>query len=200
MTHDKTAIEILTEFAKHSGRQIEIEEKAYPSAGPLHPVTYHRRRVCIPNNPKNTSYFICFGDSKEMGEKATFSGVFIPVEFATSFQIKIRKKDLMDKLNPFHKKDIIRSGIQQFDSQVAISGNDPIKARRFFNKRIIQNLVLRAFDIDEGFIVAVNELNIDFVPGLKGQSHVGIYSTQEWILDRIRIEKLFTLIEEFRVS
>ena len=200
MTRDKTAIEILTEFAKRSGRHIEFEEKPYPSAGPLHPVTYHRRRVCIPNNPKNTSYFICFGDSKEMGEMATFSGVFVPINFPSSFKMKVRTRDLMDNLNPFPKKDIIKTGIRQFDSAVVITGDDPIKVRIFFNNRDIQKLVIRALKLDESFILAVNELNTDFVPGLKGQSHLGIYTTQEWILDSKRIEAIFTLVEELGIS
>ena len=71
MDNDKTAIEILREFAKHSGRKVEFSEKPYPSL-PLQPVTCHRRTLYIPNNLNEISYFLCFGDSKEFGDHATY--------------------------------------------------------------------------------------------------------------------------------
>jgi len=197
MDDKKTAIEILVEFAKRTNRQVEFTEKAYPSSA-LHPVTYHRRTLYIPNNVSKTSYFVCFGDSKEFGKHATFSGVFFPVEVPTSTFIEVRKKDFMDKLNPFLNKKNHTTGYRNFDSKVIITGNDPRAVYKIFDKSKIRELTLKVFDLDNGLIVSINGDEINFVPGLKGKSYFGIYSIQEWILDRSFIEKMFVLIEEFR--
>jgi len=67
MENEKSAIDICKEFAKDTNRSIEFSEIPYPSSV-LHPVTYHRRTLYIPNNIEGTSYFLSFSDTKEFGD------------------------------------------------------------------------------------------------------------------------------------
>ena len=199
MENDKSATTILKEFAKRTDRNFEFTEKPYPSVA-MHKVTYHRRMLFIPNNINENSYFVCFGDSKELGPKALFSGVFMHVDLPVSTIMTVRKKDVLDKLNPFSKKKYCKTGIPGFDSQVRITADDPAAVKRVFQDRKMQKLVKDAIKLDAGIIVGINDVNIDFVPILKEKSHLGVYIQQEWILDCKMIEKLFDLMESFQIT
>jgi len=197
MKDEKSTLQILKDFAEQSGRNIKVLEEPHSSTS-LHPVTYHSRKVCIPNNKKQTSYFLYYQEPKDVSEYAMFSGVFIPIYLPSSIKIKIRKKDLLDRVNPFLKKKIYETGNQNFDSQVVITGNDKVSIKRIFGNINIQNYVLKAFEIIEGLTIAVNEVKLNFVPGFESESNLGIFSSHEWILDKYTIESLFELIEELR--
>ncbi len=197
MYNDKSAIEILTEFAKNTGRKIEFLEQPYPK-GFIRPVAYHKRKLYIPGNKEETSYFICYQDSTEFGEHAMYSGVFVPISVPESFRIKVRKKDVIDKLNVFSRKKSIKTENQDFDSQVVLTVSDPDKAKLILKNKNIQGIIIKAFKLNEEFKIAINEVDISFVPPFKNKSYFGIYSTQQWILERETIETLFWLIEKFR--
>lgn len=191
MSDHNSSVEVLKTFANRTGREFDYTETPYPSAM-MSKVTYHRRTVYIPDGNKN---FACFADSKEMGPKALFSGVFVPFEAPQSTTIVIRKKDILDKMNPFGKKKTCTTGIPTFDSLVRITSNEPAVVKRIFQDRNIQNLVREAFKLDMVIIVGINDLDVGFVPALKGKSHLGIYTQQEWIQDSKRIEQLFHLLD-----
>jgi len=191
MSDHNSTVEVLKTFANRTGREFDYTETPHPSAM-MHKVTYHRRTVYIPDGNTN---FACFADSKEMGPQALFSGVFIPYEASSSTTIVIRKKDIIDKLNPFGKKKTCTTGIPTFDSLVRITSNEPAVVKRIFQDRYIQNLVREAFKLDEVITIGINDLDLGFVPALKGKTHLGIYTQQEWITDAKLIEKLFFLIE-----
>lgn len=191
MSDHNSTIEALKTFASRSGREFDYTETPYPSAM-MSKITYHRRKIYIPNGK---SFYVCFADSKEMGPKALFSGVFMPYETPQSTTIVIRKKDVLDKLNPFGKKDRCKTGIPSFDSLVRITSNEPAAVKRIFQDRNIQNLVRNAFKLDPVIIIGINDLDLGFVPALKGKSQLGVYTQQEWILDGKRIEKFFDLLE-----
>jgi len=191
MNDHNSTVEALRKFANRTGREFDYTETPYPSAM-MHKVTYHRRTIYIPDGNKS---FVCFADSKEMGPQALFSGVFVPFEASTSTRVVIRKKDIIDKLNPFGKKKTCNTGIPGFDSLVRITSNEPAFVKRIFQDRNIQNLVSDAFKLNEVIIIGINDLDLGFIPTFKGTSHLGIYTQQEWIVDGKMIEKLFHLIE-----
>lgn len=191
MEKDKSAQDVLKEFAKSSDREFEYKEAPYHSAM-MSKITYHRRKIYIPNGK---SFYVCFADSKEVGPKALFSGVFMPYEAPLSTTMEIRKKDVLDKLNPFGKKNQCKTGIPSFDSLVRITSNEPAAVKRIFQDRNIQHLVRDAFKLDPVIIIGINDLDLGFVPELKGKSHLGVFTQQEWIIDGGKIEKLFNLIE-----
>ncbi len=195
MEKEKTAQEILQEFAHRTDRDFDYKEVPYPSSAMMSKITYHKRTLVIPENSNHTSYFVCFADSKEMGPKALFSGVFMPFDIPKSTSVVIRKKDVLDKLNPFGKKNFCKTGTPTFDKQYQISSNDPTVVKRIFQERPVQKLVRDAFKIEGVIMVGINEVDVDFVPGLKGKSQLGIYTQQEWITDGRKIENLFAIVD-----
>ncbi len=194
MNEEKSSIEILKEFARRTHRRVEYSEKSYPD---VYPVTFHRRTLYVPDNEFESSYYVCFHDSKEMGEYNLFSGVFTSIDVPLSTEAKVRKKDILDKLNPKIKKHSYKTG-SNFDSKAVIMGNDADRIKRIFSKSSIQKIALKVFEPEEVFFIGINVLDVDFVPGLKGKSHFGIFTTRKWILDKEMIEKLFLLIESFK--
>ena len=205
--YHKTTIEILSEFAKLSGRKVVSTETPYPSSA-LHPVVRHRRTLYMPNNQEKTSYFVCFGDAKKFGDHAIYCGMFIPisisftglVELPISTTVNIRKRNILDKLNPFLPKNSFSTRNRDFDSKFVITGDKTAEIKRIFNNNEIQNLVMEALALEGGLNIAINELNPEFVPALNNKSHLCILRKREWLLESSLIENLFDIIERFRTA
>jgi hypothetical protein len=195
--NQKTTIEILSKFAGHSKRKIFFSEIPYPGTV-LNAVTNHKRTLYIPNNFDEQSFLIGYHDPKSLTENELYFGVFFPLSIPTSKALKIRKRDFLDKLNPFLKKMILKTNWEQFDSLTVISGNDISLLNRFFNINEAQKLVLESLKIMEGINVGINEFNLDFVPAFKDKSNFGVFTKQKWIVDSNILENLFTKIEQFR--
>jgi hypothetical protein len=199
METDKTAFEILTDFADNSNRSIELSEKAHP-ATIIHPVVYHTWEACIPNSKDETSFFVCYCNSKSVNIDSKISGVFFPLTESIPSTITVRKKFVFDKLNPFGKRDAFRVGILDVDSKVIITGSDSFVINKLFKNKTLQDLVIKIFDLDEGLVLGINGVDVDFVPFLKNQSHLGIYKTQDWILEEALIEDLFKIINQISLE
>ena len=197
MENDSSSIGILKEFASRTKREVEYTEKPYPSTV-IHPVTYHRRTLYIPNNPDKTSYLVCFGDSREFGKYATFSGIFIQCPVPDSVEIEVRHKDILDRFNPFLNKKTHSTGYRNFDSKVIIRGNDQRVVHRIYDKSQVRDLTLKTFKINPALIQGINMDPLNFVPELKGHSNLGIFMIDEWILDTKMIEELFQIAEALR--
>ncbi|RUT78172.1 hypothetical protein [Ancylomarina longa] len=193
MEKEKSSIQKLNEFAEQTNRLITFTDKLYPSNA-IHPVTYRRRTLYIPNNKGRSSYFVCFDDSRRMNRYARYSGVFFPIELSKSTKICIRKKDIVDKLNFFTKTNRCKIGQESFDSHVIYEEFDSIRNNQIFTNTKIQDLIRKAFVLK--LRVGVNMLLVDFVPGFRKQSYFGIYTTHEWLTNPMRIEFLFDLAEE----
>ena len=117
---------------------------------------------------------------------------------STNKTLLIRKKDILDKLNPFLSQKIFKTDCESFDSKTIISGTDYSIVGKYFVNSKIQNLILDSLNFDEGIIVGINECNLDFVPAFKDKSNFGIFSRQKWIVDTYIIEELFAKIEQFK--
>jgi hypothetical protein len=197
MEKRKSAIQKLKDFADRTHRKIDFNEKAFPSNA-IHPLTYYRRYVSIPENDYNQIFYVCFGDSRKLDNYSTFSGVFFPLDLAGETQICVRKKQIMDKMSLFGKKKSYKTGIDSFDSQVVFEEFTAIATNKIFTNLKIQELILKAFDFDMRLRVGVNMLNLDFIPELKGRTYIGIYSTQNWYTNLSEIEILFSLAEQLK--
>lgn len=196
MKQEKPAAEELRDFAKRTSRSFNYNE--YPlKIGPLINVTYYHRYLYIPNNKSETSFYVSQSNPNIVGHYGNFSGVFIPVDIPTAVECSIRKKDILDKLNPFTKQPI-KTGIKYFDSRTIIDGKGSIEIKKFFKGNKIQECILKAFELKESLKILVNQLNVDYVSELKGTSHLGIVQPREWIMDSDTIEKMFTLAEEIK--
>jgi len=196
MSQDKSAIEIIREFARKTGREAIFTEKPYPSTA-MQRIVYHRRTIYLEGINNKAICFASFADSREFGKYALFSGIFMPVELPLSTTISIRNKDILDKLNPFNKKKMPSSGIPSYDAKTVISGNDPLSVKKIFQERRFQRLVDQSLPLAPGIVIAVNEANIGFIPEFKGKSHLGIFITREWITDTSMIEGLFNIAGQF---
>jgi hypothetical protein len=200
MEQEKSSIDILKEFAKRTGRDIDFTTKDHDYTI-MYAVRYHQRSLYIPNNQNHTSYFICYGDSgapSNIGESVLYSGVFIPVDLPKHSSIKIRKKDILDKINIFKKKKYLRSGFENFDDKTTIRGNDTLSAQKIAKSRKVQDNILKTFELDVSLTAGLNTVKADFVPHLEGRSLFGIYSLNGWILEDKKIEELFSIMEEIR--
>lgn len=197
MEKEKTTIQKLNDFAQKTHRTIELTEQAYPSNA-LHPVTYHRRLVYIPESGLGNTYFACFGDSRRLDKQAIYSGVFFSVPLPKSLKICIRRKDILDKMSLFSKKKGYKTGNVDFDSQVVFEEFDGIGTSKIFKSSKVQKLILKAFAFDLRLRIGVNMMNMDYVPGLKGESHFGIYTMQDWFIDSSKIEILYDLAEQLK--
>jgi len=191
MEKSSTPFDFYKSFAKKTGREIDFKEQPYPSAI-VHKVTYHRRSLYIRNG---RSYFICFADSKEMGPQGLYSGVFIPFDAHKGFKMTARKKDVLDRLNPFSNKKLCKTGIPSFDAKVRIESSGPAEVKRVFQNRSMQQLVIDGLDVDDAMMIGINALDLGFVPELKEGSHLGIFTRQKWFDKEKEIEDLFKLIE-----
>ena len=192
-------IEILCEFAKNTNRNITFKEIPYPTSYGFR-LTKYRTTVYIHNNQDESSYFICFWDPyHKIGEYTNFSGVFIPISLDRTKTFNIREKNILDKLNPFSDSKNCKTGFRDFDSKVVITGNDPPLIASFFHDKKVQNLIIQALKIKQAMWIGLNDVNVEFVPGLKNKSHFCIYNSQGWFLENSQIEKLFEIIEEIRI-
>ncbi|WP_421920602.1 hypothetical protein [Marinifilum sp.] len=197
MKNEESSIEKLKDFASKTHRKINCCEKLHPSNS-LHPVSYYRRFISIPENDEKQVFFACFADSRKLDHFFSYSGVFFPIDVATETKICIRKMKVFDKMNLFSKKIHYKTGINAFDSQVVFEDFTAIGTNQIFTNTKIQEVILKVFDFDMRLKVGVNMLNIDFIPELKGKSHIGIYLTNEWYSDFSMIELLFNLAERLK--
>lgn len=194
--YQKTTIEKLAEYAKLTKRKIVFSEIAIPTSV-LYGIARHKREVVIQNNEKSNCYYVCYKNPESFNEFAIYCGLFIPISISPSTKLNIKKKDILDKLNPFLAKKCLKIGNSNFDSKVIITSNNLTEIKRLFSSTKIQNLVLKALNIQETINIGINEIDIEFSSELKGKTLLGIYNKQRWIVDSNFIEDIFKLGEEF---
>lgn len=199
METDKSAIELLQEFASKSNRKISFSKKQYPTST-INPRFLSQSYVIIHNQASPTNFFISYCDLKGFGDNAFYSGLFFELPAPQSSRIKVREKDILDKLNPFLKQSSYKSRIHDFDTQVVITENDYSWSNKIFHNTRIQNAILEIFKLDKRIRIGVNAIELKHEPSLKGKSNFGLYITEEWLLDDTLIEKLFSLSEKIRTE
>jgi len=199
MEEDKSAIELLKEFARKTDRKIDCSKKYYPTST-INPCFLSQSYAIIPNQKTPTNFFISYCDLKGFGDNAFYSGIFFEIPAPHSTLIRIREKDILDKLNPFLKQSSYKSRIRDFDKQVVITENDFNWTNKLFHNTHIQNAILEIFKLDKRIRIGVNAIELMHEPTLKGKSNFGIYITEEWLLDDTLIENLFMLSEKIRTE
>lgn len=197
MEGEKSSIQKLQDFAKSTGREIKCSEGAYPSNA-MQPIVYHKRLACIKNHTNNKTYFACFSDPKKVGGIEHCSGVFFSLPVAKTMKICLRKKFVTDKLNFFVKKETNKTGNQSFDSKVIFEKYETNGSDRVITNTRVQETIKEALNFDLRLRVGINDVDLSFVPELKGESHFGIYTTQDWFVEPEKIEVLFKFVEKIR--
>lgn len=196
---EKSNIELLKEFAYYTKREIFYKEEQYPLSS-YRQIPRFKTTVYIPNNKEGTSYFVLYSDPYcKIGEHTSFCGVYIPIKVPLTTKINFRKKDILDKLNPFNNGKLLNTGNSFFDSKVVTKGNNIQLTQSLLTETGFQNKIIESFKLNELNMFSINETDVDFVEDLKGKSHFCIYNPQKWILDNSIIEKWFEIIEEIRI-
>jgi len=194
----KSNIEILQEFATNTNRKINFKEEQYPISV-YRKIPRYRRSVIIPNNSNETSYYILYGDPyNKIGEYTVFCGVYFPIDIPLTIKLNFRQKDILDKLNPFLSKKIIKTENWVFDSKVITTGKDLKIIQHLFKDDKLCSLMIEAFKMNVLLNFSINETNVDFVTNLEGKSHFCLYNRQQWILEDSIIEKWFEITENIR--
>jgi len=199
MEEEKTAIQELKEFAKKTKRDIDCDDKAYAATG-INPRILVKQHVIISNLAKNEAYFVSYCDMAGIGDSAMYSGFFFPIELPSSTLIKVRQKNIFDKMKLFSNNLEFKTQSRKFDSKVIIEENDDRASCKIFYSQILQNLILEIFKLDPRLKLCVNHINTEIVPDLKNKSTVGIYITEQWLLDEQLIEKLFVLVGKLKLK
>ena len=195
---EKSNIEILEEFAKKTNREIFYTEEQYPVSF-IRKIPKFKRTVYIPMNKEESIYFVLYGDPfNKIGVDTFFCGIYFPINVPLKTRLNFRKKDVLDKLNPFSRKEIVNTGHRNFDSKVITKGNDFKHIHSLLVDQQFQKVIIETFKMKELFYFAINETNVDFVENLKGKSHFCIYNPQNWVLDFSVIEKWYEIMEQIR--
>lgn len=194
-TENKSTIELLSDFAVQTNRKIYSTEVLYPSTA-VHRITLHKRTVFIPDTDEELSFLVGYHDPRSFSENELFFGVFFKTSLPSTLSFDIRKKDILDKLNPFLAKKIFKTGSNQFDSSAVITGNDNIKTNQVLNDRVLQNLILELLEVRECLNIGLNEVNLNFVPNFVGSSNFGVFTKQAWFVDHEIIQNLFVQIRQ----
>ncbi|RXQ91513.1 hypothetical protein EO244_12245 [Ancylomarina salipaludis] len=199
MEEDKTAIEELKVFAKRTRREIDYKEETYIASG-INPRNLVKQHAIISGSDDDEVYFVNYCDMAGIGDSAMYSGFFFPIAFPSSTRIQVRQKNILDKVNPFSKKSEFTTQSKQFDSKVYIEENDECSAGKLFYSQSTQSAILEIFDLDPRIKLCVNHINVDIVSELKNKSTLGIYITEQWLLDEKLIEKLYQQVEKLRTK
>ncbi len=193
MENEKTAIESLDEYAKQTGRKAEINEYSYPI---VRGIRHFRRSISIPDSEVKDTYFVSFQDTKEFGKYELYSGMFFPVPKAQKLKVTAQKKSVLNKLNLLKKDDRFRTGNSSFDSKVLIKASNSNKAHPFFKSKRVQELIVKALELDPKLHISINAMDITYVEALKGKAAFGIFIPRKWILDTSVIDQLFNITKE----
>lgn len=195
---ERTNIEMIKEFAAATNRSVEYKEIPYPVSG-IRKFQRFKRMVYVPNNSNKTSFFVWYSDPyTAIGIPTVFCGAFIKIPSRVSSSLKIRSKNIIDKINIFSNARKNTIGNVSFDSKALITGNINTGMKRLLTNSRIQYQILDSFNIALNINISINEYNIDFVPELKNNSYLSIINPQSWYLERHEIEPLFSQIEKIR--
>lgn len=199
MEEDKTAIEELKEFATKTNRKIDFGDKTYVGSG-INPRNLVKQHVIISNLAENEPYFVSYCDMAAMGDNAAYSGFFFSVGFPSSTLVKVRQKNILDKMKLFSKKTEFKTQSKKFDSKVVIEKNNERSSGKLFYNHSIQSLILEIFKLDPRLKLCVNHIDTGIVPELKNKSTLGIYITEQWLLEENLIERLYILVAKLQMK
>lgn len=195
---DKSDIELLNAFARSTNRYISVKEIPYPITG-IRTFQKFKRMIYLPNNPEKTSYFIWFSDPyARIGQSTIFSGAYILLPSRVKSRIKIRSKNILDKLKVMSRNSGYKTGNEHFDSKVVVNGGADSGVKRILSQTRIQEEILKALELERYMNVSLNEYKIDFVPELKNKSYLSIINPQSWETERDSIENIFRQVEKIR--
>ncbi|MEA1873039.1 MAG: hypothetical protein U9N51_01240 [Bacteroidota bacterium] len=192
----KSNIDLLNSFANKTSRKIHSEEVQLPiNMVGRKSLPKHRREVSIQDNENPNLFFILYGDYyKSRGDYTYHSGVYTALDAYQTERLKIRKKDILDKLNPSFYKKAIRSGSGNFDRNFAIKGHGDSFISKHLSNYLLQEKIKIGLNTKTFCVFGLNETNLSFETHFDEKSGFGILNHQAWVLDEIIIEQWFDVM------
>ncbi len=187
---ESSPFKTLSAFAEKSHRKLIFNEEQYPGSVRYGGAT-HKQTFYMEDKQNSEIYLAGFFDPKQFGENELWFGVFCSAQLPEFAQFTIRKKNILDKLNPFLRNKTLSSENRIFDSKTVITGNDSQLASKLLFSSELQQKILESFTLSPLLFFGANPFRIDFCPALKNQSIMGFYTFQKWILEEDFIEELF---------
>lgn len=198
---EKSNIQCLKDFAKSQGRSLEVHEYEYPMTSlMIRKFPKFKKQAYMPINDQGTAHFVWFSDHYEIksaGELYAFCGAFIPVAFPKKAWMKIRSKNIVDRFKLFGDKGV-KTGASSFDSKVIVKSNHREACIKLLSKARLQRAIIGALKDNPSLVISINENDLDFVPSLKGTSHLSIMNPQLWYLEYEEINPIIKSMEDIQ--
>ena len=187
MTETINSIDFFTQFANETQRKISFTE----SAVPMHfmnriPIT--KRTISIPLNDSNNIFLLCFNDPKNLAKHPFYCGIFFKSTVSREFELSIKKRFFIDRINPFKNQNMRHKTKTPFDSKAIIETNNHSDLAWLMNGDI-QKIITDLFTIDQRITVGYNLIFPNFEESLMNKSTFGIF-IDDWIFDKEKIEQI----------
>lgn len=195
MTETDNSIDFFTQFANDTHRKISFTESAVPMHF-LNRIPITKRTISIPFNELNDLFLLCFNDPKNLSKHPFYCGVFFKSTIPRVFELSIKKRFFIDRINPFNIEKNRYLTNTTFDSKAIIQTNHSFDLTWLMNKDI-QNIITEIFSIDQRISIGYNLLFPDFEESLTNESTFGIF-IDDWIFDSKKIEHLFEKAVELK--
>jgi len=192
---EKTAIEILTEFAHRTNREVQTNEEDM-SFFTNHTHTRHARTIWFPDKPGEKRYFGAFSNPRLVGIRSFYSGVFIPIDVPQKAIANIREKTIFDKLKLPNLRKTGKFNNKKLDKKLLISGEQIERASKILHDQKIQHEILGFMKKNPPYRVIINDIDLSYIPLFKSKSYLGLVRAF-WEIDGENIEKLFEDIKQF---
>lgn len=188
MTESINSIEFFTRFANETHRKITFTESAVPMHY-LNKIPITKRTISIPFNDSNDVFLLCFNDPKSLTKHPFYCGMFFKSTVSKEFELSIKKRYFIDRINPFNLQKNRFKTKTSFDSIAIIETNDHSDLAWLLNDDI-QKIITELFSIDQRITVGYNLIFPNFEESLKDKPTFGIF-IDDWIFDKEKIEQLF---------
>lgn len=192
---EKTAKELLQEFADKTGRQAQSSVKDQ-SVFAMHTQTMHARIIWFADTPGSNRFFAAFSNPKYFGIRAIYSGVFIPVDVPKKALVHIRKKTIFDKLKLPNLRKTEKFNNRKLDKKLLLNGEQIDRAIKIIHDQKIQHEILNFMIKNPRYRVIINDFDMSYIPEFSTKSYLGLVRI-DWECDEENIENLFSEIKQF---
>ena len=191
MQSEKSSIDILKDISKREGWEIEVKARTHSIRH-----GHHVRDVII----KNFEFKDCFFISKQTTRSdnyRSYSGIFTPLTFKYDYQLLIRKRDFMDKLN--FRKDRLRFkiGNKSFDTKIYIETNNDVETHKLLSSSGIQTKIIRFLESEDRLEIGVGNLDFE-IDGNSVKNYLSVITFMGWMLNKDLIYKAFNLADTLK--
>ncbi len=187
MEKSLSSVEILNNIAKRAGWDIQVTENQRHFR-----VGHNERYVIIKNPGISGSYFIS-AQRVNIDKYKIYSGIFFPINSSANYNLLIKNRNPLDKINFRKNRKRFKTGSSSFDSKINIVTNNSFKTHKIFGNAKVQMEVLKFMKRNCGLHIGFNEINPKFPEELKGKNFLSLFITMEWMLEKEMIDAAFNL-------